>query len=158
VQGRPAVNIKLIRDYIGADCTQGVLSIGDHAFQTMERPWIAQLHAPCGRKGVSSIPPGVYELYRHNSEAHPHTFALVNPTLWVYHFEEDVPVGQTGLARTVVLIHPASFASELRGCIAPGMSRNTDGGRRMVSYSRKAMEQIQSLLPWISGEHTLEIQ
>lgn len=152
------MKLSLRRDYSGPDCTQGVLKIGDHEFQTMERPWVPHKSAPCGTKGVSCIPPGVYQLFRHDTEAHPRTFALVNPTLWTYHFDEDVPAGQFGLARTCVLIHAANFASELRGCIAPGMKRSTDGGRRMVSYSRKAMTEIQSLLPWVGGEHTLTIE
>jgi hypothetical protein len=151
------VNIKLVRDYWDSSCTMGVLEIGDHRFQTIERPWLSHAYAPCGKKGVSCIPPGVYQLFRHDSEAHPHTFALVNPSLWVYHFDEDVPVGQLGLARTCVLIHAANYASELRGCIAPGMGRGVDGARRMVTQSRKAMSEIQSLLPWVGGEHTLEV-
>lgn len=149
--------LTLTRDYQDTTCSQGILKIGDHLFQTMERPWISQAHAPCGRKGVSCIPPGVYQLFRHNTEAHPHTFALVNPTKWVYHFDEDVPVNQVGLARTCVLIHAANYASELRGCIAPGMARSVDGARRMVTNSRMAMTEILSLLPWVGGEHTLEI-
>lgn len=151
------MNLTLTRDYRGADCSQGVLKIGDHSFQTMERPWKPLANAPCGTKGVSCIPPGVYQLYRHDTEAHPHTFALVNPTLWVYHFDEDVPIGQAGLARTVVLIHAANYASELRGCIAPGMARSVDGARRMVTNSRVAMQDILSMVPWVGGEHSLEI-
>lgn len=149
--------LHLPRDYRGTDCSQGVLHLGDHQFQTMERPWIPQKNAPCGTKGVSCVPPGTYQLWRHNTEAHPHTFALVNPTLWVYHYDEDVPAGQAGLARTCVLIHAANFAVELRGCIAPGLFRKVDGGRRMVSHSRAAMTEIESLVPWANGEHTLEI-
>lgn len=151
------MNLTLTRDYQDTNCSQGVLKIGDHSFQTMERPWISHAYAPCGRKGVSCIPPGVYQLFRHDTEAHPHTFALVNPTRWVYHFDEDVPVGQAGLARTCVLIHAANYASELRGCIAPGLARSVDGARRMVTSSRMAMQEILSLLPWVGGEHTLEI-
>lgn len=152
------MNLTLSRDYRGADCSMGVLKVGDHEFQTIERPWLPQKNAPCGTKGVSCIPPGVYQLFRHDTEAHPHTFALVNPSLWVYHFDEDVPISQTGLARTCVLIHAANYSSELRGCIAPGMARSTDGARRMVTSSRMAMNEIQSLLPWVGGEHTLEIK
>jgi len=151
------MNLRLTRDYHGTDCTQGVLHVGDHEFQTMERPWIRDHLAPCGMKGVSCVPPGIYQLYRHDTEAHPHTFALVNPTLLVYHYDEDVPAAQVGLARTCVLIHAANFAYELRGCIAPGLARKLDGERRMVSHSRAAMTEIEALVPWANGEHTLEI-
>lgn len=151
------MNLRLLRDFRGPDCTLGVLVIGDHEFQTIERPWVPHAAAPCGTKGVSCIPPGKYQLFRHDTEAHPHTFALVNPSLWVYHFEDDVPPEQKGYARTTVLIHAANFASELRGCIAPGMARGRDGARRMVTQSRKAMAEIQSLVPWVGGVHTLEV-
>ena len=151
------MNLRLLRGYQGTDCTMGVLHIGDHRFQTIERPWIPRRDAPCGTKGVSSVPLGMYQLSRHDSEAHPNSFALVSPMLWVYHYDEDVPADQVGLARTTVLIHAANFASELRGCIAPGLARGSGGPRRMVTSSRKAMAEIQSLVPWLDGEHTLEI-
>jgi hypothetical protein len=151
------MKLRLLRDYHGTDCTQGILHIGEHRLHTMERPWVPSKNSPCGTKGVSCVSPGVYQLYRHDTEAHSHTFALVNPTLWTYHFDEDVPVGQLGLARTCVLIHAANYASELRGCIAPGLERSRDGARRMVTNSRAAMHEIQSLVPWTSGEHSLEI-
>jgi hypothetical protein len=151
------VNLRLIRDYFGHDCTLGVLQVGDHEFQTIERPWVPHISGRGGTKGVSCVPPGTYDLVLHNTEAHPNTFALVNPMLMVYHYDEDVPVGEVGLARTCVLIHAANFASELRGCIAPGLARGSDGPRRMVTSSRKAMTEIQGLVPWLRDEHSLEI-
>jgi len=126
---------------------------------TMERPWIPAVGAPCGTKGVSCVPAGTYRLVPHDSEAHPKTWALVNSALWVYHWDTDVPLQQRPLARTLVLIHSANFAAELRGCIAPGKGRAIDpSGRRMVTQSRIAMSQLQALLPWGDGiEHLLEI-
>jgi hypothetical protein len=149
--------LRLIRDYRGTDCTQGMLHVDEHEYHTMERPWVAQKGTPCGAKGVSCVPRGGYQLKCHHSEAHPHTWALVNPGLWIYHYDDDVPPAQAGMARTLVLIHPANFAYELRGCIAPGLARNLDGNKRMVSHSRAAMTEIESLVPWVDGEHTLEI-
>lgn len=149
--------LTLHRDYNGADCSQGKLTVASLTVETMERPWVAHATAPCGQKGVSCVPRGTYKLVRHNSENHPRTWALVNPDLWVYHWDEDVPVGQFGIARTLVLIHPANFASELRGCIAPGRSRAVDpSGRKMVTLSRIAMADLQSHVPWEDG-HTLEV-
>lgn len=150
------MKLTLTRDYSGQDCTQGVLRVGDFEYQTMERPWVEQLGAPCGKKGVSCIPPGTYQLERHDSEAHPRTFALVNPEAWVYHWDEDVPGGQRNLARTLVLVHPANFPEELRGCVAPGKGRAMSP-RRMVTNSRKAMEEILSMVPWMDGAHEVEI-
>ncbi len=153
------MKISLVRDYLGTDCSQGKLTGITYAADTMERPWVPVPNAPCGKKGVSCIPAGTYRLVPHNSEAHPRTWALVNPSLWVYHWDEDIPAAQKGLARTVVLLHSANYASELRGCIAPGKGRHVEtNGRRMVTNSRIAMSQLQALLPWGMGiEHSLEI-
>lgn len=133
---------------------------------TLERPWISQLpgtfwtsddpewiQPPCGRKGVSCIPPGVYDLVPHSTDAHPDTFALVNPDLWVYHFEQDVPRYQRGIARTAVLIHPANYVEELRGCIAPGMSR-TSTTKKAVWESRHAFALLR---PFLKDAKQLEI-
>lgn len=151
------MNTTLMRDYLGRDCTVGKLAISGESFDTMERPWVPTTDAPCGRKGVSCVPAGTYQLVRHNSEAHPNTFALVNPDLWVYHWDNQVPAHQLGVARTLVLIHVANWASELRGCIAPGLGRSIDPeGRRMVTSSGAAMRKIQKLLPFAES-HTLEI-
>jgi hypothetical protein len=137
--------LKLFRDTSSATATTGFFDLQPHRIFTLERPWVPasifatdNLRIPCGRKGVSCVPPGRYKLVPHNSEAHPHTVALVNPSLWVYHFEEDVPTSQRGWARTTVLIHPANFVSELRGCIAPGWTRVGE----TVRDSRRAFAQL----------------
>jgi hypothetical protein len=154
------VRLTSIRDYLGSDCTQGILTLESGftagPWQTIEPPWIPTPHAPCGLKGQSCFPEGEYKLVRHDTEAHPRTWALVNPDLWVYHWDEDVPAGRVGLARTVCLLHPANFARELKGCCAPGMVRDLDdaSGRKMVKRSAEAMRQIQAAIPW-DDSHTL---
>ena len=156
-EGAGAVNLTLTRDYLGTDCTQGKLTVVGLTVETMERPWVPHATAPCGQKGVSCIPVGTYKMVRHNSENHPRTWALVNPDLWVYHWDEDVLVGQKDIARTLVLIHPANFAAELRGCIAPGRGRAVDpSGRKMVTLSRISMADLQSVLSW-DDSHIMEI-
>jgi hypothetical protein len=127
--------------------TIGYFETHPHRIFTLERPWVpcegiesfqAPQSPPCGMKGVSCVPPGLYRLVPHNSEAHPHTVALVNPELWVYHFEEEVPPERRGIARTAVLIHPANRVEELRGCIAPGWERVG----YTVQQSRRAFAQL----------------
>lgn len=151
------MKLALTRDYSGADCSQGRLQLLELTLDTMERPWIPAASAPCGTKGVSCVPVGEYKLVRHNSEAHPRTWALVNHDLWVYHWDEDVPADRKGVARTLVLLHAANFAAELRGCIAPGMGRAVVGSRRMVTQSRLAMDALQHRLSW-DDDHLLSIQ
>ena len=152
--------MKLIlhRDYRSDQCTLGTMTIvtptESYTCQTMERPWIALPGHKGGLSGKSCVPEGLYKLERHNSEAHPMTWALVNPDLDVTHW--PLPHGQ--YSRSLVLIHVANFASELRGCIAPGGTRvKDDHGTWMVTSSRKAMLDIKRLLPW-DDSHTLEIR
>jgi hypothetical protein len=142
----------LTRDYESPTATMGKIEmdVGGLPIQTLERPWVEShpLGSPCGAKGVSRVPAGLYKLVRHHSEAHPNSVALVNPELWVYHFDGDVPPDQRGYARTTVLIHPANWVSELRGCIAPGLARDGE----MVLSSRAAFNRLAVKWP-----ETLEI-
>lgn len=142
--------LKLFRTSSSTVATEGYFDTHPHRIFTLERPWVpaspyrADDWIPCGRKGVSCVPPGRYLLVPHNSEAHPHTVALVNPDLWVYHLDADVPASQRNFARTAVLIHPANYVSELRGCIAPGWSRGPVGE---VGESRRAFAQLALAWP-----------
>ncbi len=126
--------------------TLGVMSLADHQWQSLERPWVPG--PPGGTKGVSCVPTGLYRLQRHDTEAHPRSFAIVNEDLGVYHLA--VPPGKQG--RTACLIHVANFVQELRGCIALGMGRAGEALRR----SKVAIDQFYALVPWIDG-HSLEI-
>lgn len=152
------MRLQLRRDYRADHCTMGVLSFQtpaeDYVAQTMERPWIPMPGARGGLSGKSCVPEGVYRLERHNSEAHPNTWALVNSDLDVIHYE-DV---HRPTVRCLVLIHVANYARELRGCIAPGFGRSVDDdGAHMVTKSRLAMIGLKRLLPW-DDSHTLEIR
>ena len=138
------------------DCTLGLLFIGDLSLVTIERPWIPSNDSKGGTKGISCVPIGTYKLVQHDSEAHPLTWALVNEELDVVHFPGD---SKNPFARSAVLIHPANWAHELRGCIAPGTRTTTDAkGRYMVQDSRKAMKLIQQRVSWADTSHTLEIK
>jgi hypothetical protein len=145
------MNLVLSRDLDDGRCTLGTMRIGDALFRTLERPWIPG--QPGGTKGISCIPPGTYELQLHDTEAHPRSFALVNPDLDVYHYE--LPPGKQG--RTSCLIHIANYVSELRGCIGLGMQRLLNGDAWQLGQSRVAVDRFYSLVPWVRG-HTLEIR
>lgn len=134
----------LVRDKDDGVCTLGVLRLGDSYWQTIERPWIPDPSGlPGGLAGRSCAPVGTYDLVLHDSEAHPETWALVNPALGITHFGPS--------PRSAILIHVANYAWELRGCIAPGLIR----GPQSVLKSRAAMAQIKAALPWISGHKLL---
>jgi len=139
------VNLILIRDSDDGVCTMGVLTLDKLSLYTIERPWIADLtKKPGGLAGRSCVPVGTYDLVLHDSEAHPETWALVNPNLGVTHWGPS--------QRSAVLIHPANVVAELRGCIAPGLIR----GVRQVQRSRDAMAKLKAMLPWVNG-HTIDI-
>lgn len=152
------MKLLLVRDYKGADCNQGKLSFStpaeDFLADTIERPWIPSPVCRGGLKSRSCVPPGIYRLERHNTEAHPHTWALVNPLLDVVHVGDDTDER----IRTNVLIHIANYAREVKACIGIGQSRGHDEhGYRSVVASRLAMIELQRLLPY-TNEHTLEIR
>ena len=90
----------LIRVY-GSRVTRGTLhcEAGGKKLQlkTIELPWLDNA------KGTSCVPVGIYEVvYKLSPRLKKKTYRLV-----------DVP-GRDG-----VLIHPANFAKQLKGCIAP---------------------------------------
>lgn len=150
------MKLLLRRDLDDGACTLGTLTLGFEIFQTIERPWISAPIGQGGAKGVSCVPKGLYKLVLHDSEAHPRTWALVNPELDVYHLPTDAPLAQRQYARTAVLLHPANWPYELRGCIAPGMKRQQSEKGWMVTQSRIAWQRIQTGLPW--EEHQLSIE
>lgn len=152
------MKLLLQRDYHGDDCTMGVLSFSapqqDFSCHVMERPWIPLPGHRGGLSGKSCVPPGYYKLERHNSEAHPHTWALVNPELDVVHYEDPL---RTYL-RCLVLIHVGNYCRESRGCLLPGRSRSLDDlGVKMVTQSRLTMIELKRLLPW-DDSHELVIK
>ncbi len=143
------MELTLYRDFEDKTCTLGIITNGVKNLHTMERPDVPSPLTVAGTKGRGRIAAGRYRLERHNSEAHPNVWALVNHALDIYHWEHEVPVNRKGIARTVVLIHPANVAEELRGCIAPGLTRGRRAnGDREVLSSRDAMNQLRN---WIGG-------
>jgi hypothetical protein len=151
------VRLTLTRNFLSDACTMGKLSFStpteDFECHTMERPWVPTPLSKGGLSGKSCVPRGEYKLVMHSSEAHPNTWALVNPALDVVHYEDrDHPN-----LRCLVLIHVANYARELRGCIAPGQGRAVDAdGVNMVTGSRLAMIELKRLLPY-TNDHVLEI-
>lgn len=141
------MNFVLQRDADTGICTFGTMRVNGTLLQTLERPWVP---GPAGgTKGVSCIPVGTYRLVRHDTEAHPRSFALVNEALGVFHYA--VPAGQAG--RTACLIHVANWPTELRGCIALGMDR----GDNSIARSRIAVDKFYAAAPWVDDIHTLTI-
>jgi hypothetical protein len=149
----------LNRDYFTTYAILGRLTEpqSGRGWDTIERPWIPTSYGPCGMKGLSCLPLGDYRVERYNSDAHPSVYALSAPALGVFVTEQQVPPSQAAFARTRTLIHPANWASELRGCVAPGKTRaRGPGGIWQVTQSRDAMNEIRNVLGR-SAEITLSI-
>lgn len=147
------MRLALQREPSQPDCTLGLLHVADLTLCTIERPWIPSASGKGGAQGISCVPVGIYRLVRHDTEAHPKTWALVNEELDVLH----LPDSRSPHARTAVLIHAANWAYELRGCIAPGVRAGKDeAGRHMVVSSKQAMSLIRARVPWVEQE--LEIR
>lgn len=139
--------LTLQRDLSTPNETLGWLSCNGRKWPSIERAWVPTPDACCGVKGRSCVPAGLYKLNRHTTDAHPKVWALVSPELWVYHWPWEVPPPRQALARSVCLIHPANWASELRGCIAIGKQRVKEpNGFWKVTESRDAVNELRTLL------------
>jgi hypothetical protein len=136
------MHLVLIRDTYTNNETLGILKVESLQLDSIERAENDTAH-PC-------VPEGTYQLVFHDSPKHPHTFALVNSALGVVHNPEE---GK----RSDILIHPANWARQLEGCIAPGKTRTLDETGWMITNSREAYEELMVLLPWELG-HTIEIK
>ena len=90
---------------------------------TIEREWLNNIH------DISCIPIGNYICSLHESPHFGEVYKVV-----------DVP------NRSDILIHPANIQSELRGCIAPGMSLGYYQDHWAVMNSRVALEHFMHFL------------
>ncbi len=90
---------------------------------TVEKPW--KMNLP----NESCIPEGFYRCHRVNSPRFGNTF------------EVDVP------GRTHILFHAANKASELKGCIAPGLQQTPDAvlqSRPALAIFHEALQNVDS--------------
>lgn len=154
--------MQVIRDTKALGYTLGVLTAGPIILDTIEQP--DNHDAP----GHSCIPPGSYTLVEHVSgrlheddgKTPLRTWALVNPQLGITHAPTDPLPGGIGFPhRSECLIHPANFASQLEGCIAPGKARSKVLGTDVwqVDDSRAAFKLLRSYLDAHPEDRTLTI-
>src|SRR5690606_12463494 len=119
---------------------------------TLEDPW--NNNAPFN----SCVPSGQYTLVPHSTDAHPNTWALVNPDLNIYHYPSP---DKKQADRFACLIHSGNWEDDVEGCILVGMTQTIMPDRvhhrqeLAVSSSRMAMDILRQALG--EGVHTLEI-
>ena len=97
--------------------TLGKLSVGGFSCYTLERPWNNNI------VNISCIPEGYYSLTRVNSPSYGATYAIAVP------------------GRSSILVRPANWVHQLRGCIALGQyvdPKDYDYRGAMVGSSRAA--------------------
>jgi hypothetical protein len=133
----------LLRNYARAH-TAGVFVFPRGQFiYTVERPWIDE-EGRAGKPFSSCIPEGLYEIKRFKRANGSLVWVLVNEDLGVYEREED---REHDTDRYACLIHIANKVEDVVGCVGPGMGAFYDkNGRYQTTYSRKAMERLESLL------------
>src|SRR5210317_1314946 len=132
------------------DCTRGTLHVGNHTFQTIERPWIKNPAGPGGLPFESCVPDGIYSLRPYTRPSGKKAFIFSNPDLGVWEQKEDMD--HTSWGRYLTLIHPGNTVVDVVGCIAPGLT----GTDRAVGSSRNAMLKLHELLD--GSEHDLAIR
>lgn len=106
------------------------LPSGDRLF-TCERPWKAN------KTGVSCIPEGTYSLNMRTSPIVKRSSGGMYEKGWEV---QDVK------GRTFIMIHPANWPHELRGCISVGESYEVISGKQGVTSSRKAFDKLMKEL------------
>ena len=147
-------HFKLERKPSTSNETEGFLTFNNKTLMTIERPWIPDDENPGGMPFESCVPAGIYRLIYHTRPSGDEVLALINETLGVYYLEEDIPEGEHG--RYLILIHVGNWAHDVVGCIAPGRGRSSSPQGRMVTHSRKAMEEI---MEYVAGDDAeLEIK
>ena len=119
--------LTIIRDRAGDNGTFGKVFVnGRHIAETLELPW--RNNQPY----ISCIPCGIYTLTKRrtwfNAKNLGHTF-------------EVCPIPN----RTAILIHPGNTVEDLKGCIAPGMTRGRLGDLPAVLSSREAFNRVIAL-------------
>jgi hypothetical protein len=112
--------------------TFGTLRLADGtAFPTIERGW--EYNAP----GKSCIPAGEYLLELRASPIVARSSGQAFRSGWEV---TGVP------GRDLIMIHPANWADELKGCIAPGRAHAVINGKPGVSASRAAFKDLMHRL------------
>ena len=158
--------IKLKRFSYSRTETEGVMIVGDTGLvlRTIEQPWVPNPNGAKGGKPFEScIPDGMYRLSPHERPtkegADAEVYIIHNDELGVYRFPQD---HEEFFGRNLCLIHKANWATQIQGCIAPGMTRypmvdkRTGKIEQAVGHSGTAMAKLREALGR-EGHHILSI-
>jgi len=101
------------------------------SFHGLEPPWLDNVPFQ------SCIPTGLYTILPHDSPRHGECYAFFGGTVGLHEDEKGYA------ERFACLIHPANYAAQLEGCLAPGLSAGQHEGKPAVWYSRAALGKMQ---------------
>ena len=142
-----ADSIELVRTCRTSLATYGVILLFKddsviYRCKSLELPYKAN------KRNISCIPDGVYMAETLRNDEQLKDSRLKYPHIWI----KDV-IGRAGIK-----IHVANYVSELKGCIAPGLSfADIDkDGLIDVANSRKALQDMLNYLP-LTGEFPFTI-
>lgn len=126
----PDITLVLVRGCCTPTATYGMLSVqgAGPICVTVERDRDNNRKSTPERGGAC-IPAGSYALKRVNSPSQGNVFQVM-----------DVP------DRDHILIHPANWSKQLRGCIAPGDAFEMLDGEDGVAASKRAMAELMKVL------------
>lgn len=111
--------------------TFGRITVGNQQWFTVERPWLGN------KAGVSCIPEGVYTMGLRESAVVKRTTGGATTKGWEV----------TGVkGRSLIMIHVGNTMDDLEGCIAPGKTLGTVGGKWAVQSSRAAFDELMAAL------------
>lgn len=122
--------------------TEGKLLCGDFSLYTIEPPWRNN------ERMKSCVPLGRYEILPFSSPRFGKVWGIENKE---YGIILDPAPGES-FARSHILIHPANHASQLQGCIAPGLRRECMLDRKLDRFvpsvwaSQNAFVKLNSFL------------
>lgn len=116
--------------------TFGTIRVGDFWWYTLEREWANN------QPNISCIPEGIYTIkkdwfYTSDNDAYP-CYQIM-----------DVP------GRTLIKIHVANIATQLKGCVALGVDLGWYKGMWSVSHSKRALNQFMAAM---DGAETAELK
>ncbi|HGS4460695.1 TPA: DUF5675 family protein [Vibrio metschnikovii] len=105
---------------------------GNPFLVTVERAW------KNNQASISCVPEGIYDLVPHASPKFGSCYALVAPELGVTIYGPSL--------RTHILFHVANKASQLEGCVAPGLTFGVLDNEWAVHNSRDAFDKFMAYL------------
>lgn len=133
--------------------TEGFMSFENTVLATIERPWIDD-GSPGGKPFESCVPAGIYKLIPHTrAKDGREVVALINEDLGVYYLDEDRPAEG---GRYLILCHIANWATDVVGCIGPGIGKADSPKGPMTRGSGSAMKKLMNFIG--DDEAELEIR